>query len=100
MQKRQTKTHKRLIFFLENRFTSNWKIALNIHTKAVHMPSILVMDWQVARQLEISVLDVVIEVGFTESKNVWLVFEHKCFKICEVTPQTSYIGVAKSKRWW
>ena len=33
------------------------------------MPSILAMDWQVAKQLEIRVLDVAIQVGFTESKD-------------------------------
>ena len=69
------------------------------NTKAMHMPSILAMDWQVARQLEIRVLDVVMQVGFTESKDVKVVFEHKCFKICENSPQTSYIGVVDSKRW-
>ena len=51
------------------------KIALNIYTKAVHMPSILVMDWQVARQLEIGVLDVVVQVGFAESKDVRVVLD-------------------------
>ena len=79
---------------------SNWKIALGIHTETVHMPSVLAMDWQVARQLKIRVLGVVMKVGFTESKDVGFVLVHKCFKICEVTPQTSYISVANSKRWW
>ena len=63
------------------------------------MPSILAMDWRVARKLEISVLDVVMQVGFAESKGVRVVLEHKCFKICEISPQPSYIGVVDSKRW-
>ena len=63
------------------------------------MPSILVMDWRVARQLKIRVLDVVMQVGFTESKDVQVILLHKCFKICEISPQTSYIGVVDSKRW-
>ena len=46
------------------------------------MPSVLAMDWQVARQLKIRVLGVVMKVGFTESKDVGFVLVHKCFKIC------------------
>ena len=57
------------------------------------MPSILVMDWKVARQL-----DVIMQVGFTESKDVRSNLEHKCFKICEMSPQTSYIGVVDCKK--
>ena len=57
------------------------------------MPSILVMDWQVDRQLEIRVLDVFMQVGFTESKYFRVVLEHKCFKIREISSQNSYIGV-------
>ena len=41
--------HIRLIFILTNSLLSNQKIALNINTKAVHMSSILAMDWQVSR---------------------------------------------------
>ena len=63
------------------------------------MPSILAMDWQVARELGIRVLDVVMQDGFTESKDARYVLEHKCFKICKIFPQTSYIGVVDSKRW-
>ena len=74
--------HIRLVFNLKNSLSSNQKIALAINTKAVYMPSILAMDWQVARQLEIRVLDVFMQVGFTESKDVRVVLEHKCFKIC------------------
>ena len=37
------------------------------------------------------------QVGFTESKDARVVLEHKCFKICEISPQTSYI-VVDSKR--
>ena len=81
--------HIKLLFILKNSLSSNQKIALNINTKAVHMPSILVMDWQVARQLEIRFLDVVMQVGFTESKDVRVVLEHKCFKIGEISPQPS-----------
>ena len=44
---------------LENSPLRNRQIALNINTKAVQMPSILAMEWQVARQLEFRVLDVV-----------------------------------------
>ena len=62
------------------------------------MSSILAMDWQVARQLEIRVLDVVMQVGFTESKYVRVVLERKCFKICELSPETSYMGAVDSKR--
>ena len=47
------------------------------------MPSILAIDWQVARHLEIRVQDVVMQAVFTESKDGRLVLEHKCFKICE-----------------
>ena len=58
------------------------------------------MDWQVARQLEIRVMDVIMQVGFTEIKDVRFVLGHnKCFTICEISPQTSYIGVLLSK-WW
>ena len=44
------------------------------------------------------------QVVFTESKDVRVimvrvVLEHKCFKICEISPQTSYIGVVDSKKW-
>ena len=63
------------------------------------MPSILAIDWQVTGQLEIRVLGLVMQVGFTEIKDVRFVLEHKCFKICEISPQTSYIGVVDSKRW-
>ena len=70
-------------------------IALNINTKAVHKPSILTMDLQVARQLEIRVMYHVMQVGFTERKDARV--EHKCFKICEISPQTSYIGAVDSK---
>ena len=63
------------------------------------MPSTLAVYWQVARQLEIRVMDVVMQVHFTESKDVGVVLEHKCFKICEIYPQTSYIGAVDSKRW-
>ena len=63
------------------------------------MPSILVMMWQVPGQLKIRVLDVIMHVGFTESKDVRVVLEHKCFKIYEIFPQSSYIGVVDSKRW-
>ena len=59
----------------------------------------IAMDWQVARQLEIRVQDVVMQVGFTESKDVRSLLEHKYFKIYEISPQTSYIGVVDSKRW-
>ena len=62
------------------------------------MPSILEMDWQVARQLKIRVLDIVMQVGFTVNQDVRIVHEHKCLKICEISPQTSYIGVVDSKR--
>ena len=62
------------------------------------MPSILVMDWQIARQLEIKVLDIVMQFGFTDSKDIRVVLEDKCFKICEISSQTSYIGVVDSKR--
>ena len=77
---RRTKwKHIRLAFILKNGLSSNRKIALNINTKAVHVPSILAMDWQVARQLEIRVLEVIIQVGFTESKYVMVLLEHKWF---------------------
>ena len=89
----------RLVCILKNSLASNRKIALNINTKAVHMPSILAIDWQVARQLEIRVLEVAMQVGFIESKDVRVVLEHKCSQICEIFPQTSYIGVVDSKRW-
>ena len=56
------------------------------------------MDQQVAKLFEIRVRDVVMQVGFTESKDIRVVLEDKCFKICEISPQTSYIGVADSKR--
>ena len=36
--------------------------------------------------------------GFTESKDGRVVLEHKCFKICEISPQTSCIDVGDSKR--
>jgi hypothetical protein len=45
------------------------------------MPSILALDWQVARQLEIRVMGIIIQVGFTESKDVRFVLQHTCFKI-------------------
>ena len=64
-----------------------------VKRKHVHMPSILAMDWQVARQLEIRVLDIVMQVGFTEG----FVLEHQCFKISEISPKTSCIGVVDSK---
>ena len=73
----------RLIFILKNTLLSNQKIAFNINTKTMHMPSILAMDWQVARQL-----DVVMQVGFTESKDVRFVLQHKCLMICEISLQT------------
>ena len=57
------------------------------------------MDWQVARQLQFRALDVVMKVGFTESKDVWVVLQHKCFNICEIFPRTSYIGVVDTLRW-
>ena len=79
MLKSQTKTHLRLVFILENSLSSNRKIILNINTKVVQMPNIIAMDWQVARQLEIRVLDAVMQVGFTESKDARVVLEHKCF---------------------
>ena len=69
--------HIKLVFILKNSLSSNWKIALNINTKAVHMTSILAMDCQVARQLEIRVLDVIMQVCFTESKDARVVLEHK-----------------------
>ena len=40
------------------------------------MPSILAMDCQVAMQLEIRVVDVVMQVGFTERKEVRIVLEN------------------------
>ena len=91
--RRAKRKHIRLVFILKNSLASNRKIVLNINTKAVYMPSILAMDWKVARQL-----DVFMQVGFTESKNVRSVLEHKCFKICEISPQTSYIGVVGNKK--
>ena len=63
----------------------------------VHMPSILPMDWQVAWKLEIRVLDVVMQVGVTESKDARVVLQHKYFKICETSSQTSHIGVVDSR---
>ena len=57
------------------------------------MPSILAINWQVARQLEIRVLDIVMQVGFTESKDVRVVLEQKCFET------STYIGVVDSKVW-
>ena len=61
------------------------------------MPSILAMYWQIAKQLEIRAVDVVMQGGFTECKDVRVVLAHKCIKICEISPQTSYIGVVDSK---
>ena len=95
--RRAKRKHIRLVFILKNSHSSHWKIAVNINTKAVHMSSILAMDWQVARQLEIILLDVAMQVSFRESKDVMVVLEHKCFKIYEISPQTSYIGVVDSK---
>ena len=53
------------------------------------MPSILAMDWHVTRQLESRVLDAVMQVGFTESKDGRVVLEHKCFKACETLSSLS-----------
>ena len=50
--RRAKQKHIRLVFIFKNSHSSNRKIALNINTKVVYMPSILAMDWQVARQLE------------------------------------------------
>ena len=69
-RRRAKREHARLVFIVTNSLSSNWKIALNINTKVVHMPSNLAMDWQVARELKIRVLDAIMQVGFTESKNV------------------------------
>ena len=80
---RAKRKYVRFVFICKNCLSSNQKIALNINT---NMPSILV-------------LDVVMQVGFTESKDVRVVLEHKCFNICEISPQTSHIGVVDCKRW-
>ena len=81
------KTYTRLVFILKNILSSNQKIALDKNTKVMHMHSILAMDWQVARHLEIRVLDVAMQVDFTERKDARVVLEHKCFKICEISPK-------------
>ena len=87
-----------ITIYYDINLSRNRKIALDINTKAVHMPSIFAMDWQVARLLEIRILDVVMQVGFTGSKDARVVLEQKCFKICAISPQTSFIDVVDSKR--